>query len=84
MYEIHLMDKLRGCGLGSKLMEFLEMAARQTGLSKTMLTVFASNGAARRLYEKLGYEKDACSPEDRIVRRRAIKADYIIMSKELD
>lgn len=83
MYEIHLEDRIRGRGLGSKLMTFLEMAARQSGISKTMLTVFASNESARALYEKLGYGKDACSPEDRVVRKRVIEADYVIMSKEL-
>jgi ribosomal protein S18 acetylase RimI-like enzyme len=83
LYEIHLLEQLRGRGLGKKLVEFLEMAARQTGISKTMLTVFASNSAARGLYENLGYGKDACSPGDRVIRRRVIKADYIIMSKEL-
>lgn len=83
MYEIHLADGLRGCGLGTKLIQFLEMAAAECYITKTMLTVFAVNKGARGLYEKLGYSKDACSPEDKVVRRRVIKADYIIMSKEL-
>jgi ribosomal protein S18 acetylase RimI-like enzyme len=83
MYEIHFTEQLRGRGLGTKLVEFLEMSARQTGISKTMLTVFASNSGARRLYEKLGYCKDACSPGNRVTRTRIIKADYVIMSKEL-
>ncbi|KAH7401728.1 acyl-CoA N-acyltransferase [Phaeosphaeria sp. MPI-PUGE-AT-0046c] len=83
IYEIHLADGLRGRGLGTKLIQFLEVAAVECGITKTMLTVFVSNKGARGLYEKLGYSKDACSPEDRTVRRRVIEADYIIMSKEL-
>lgn len=83
IYEIHLTDGLRGRGLGTKLIQFLEVAAVKTRITKTMLTVFAVNKGARGLYEKLGYSKDACSPEDKVVRRRVIAADYIIMSKEL-
>lgn len=84
MYEIHLLDTLRGRGLGSKLMTFLEAAARRCFVHKTMLTVFATNKRARKMYEDLGYVKDRCSPRDRKTRHRVIEADYIIMSKELD
>jgi ribosomal protein S18 acetylase RimI-like enzyme len=83
LYEIHLHEHLRGMRLGSKLVAFVEEAARQAGISKTMLTVFTANSRARRWYEKLGYGKDACSPEDRVVRSRVVAADYVIMSKEL-
>jgi ribosomal protein S18 acetylase RimI-like enzyme len=83
IYEIHLHERLRGGGLGSKLIKFAENAAKECGISKTMLTVFSNNTAARGVYEKLGYVEDACSPEDKIVRHRVIQADYVIMSKEL-
>lgn len=83
VYEIHMKEVLRGNGLGSKLISFVERAARICEISKTMLTVFKVNEKARALYEKLGYSKDACSPEDRVIRKRVIEADYIIMSKEL-
>ena len=83
LYEIHLLNLLRGRGLGSRLVAFLEAAARHCRIRKTMLTVFCANEGARRLYEKLGYVKDSCSPADRRVRQRVIKADYVIMSKEL-
>ncbi|KAH8731541.1 acyl-CoA N-acyltransferase [Phaeosphaeriaceae sp. PMI808] len=81
MYEIHLQASLRGRGLGSRLVNFIDHAAHHCGISKTMLTVFKSNEGAQGLYKKLGYEKDACSPKDRVVRRRVIEADYVIMSK---
>lgn len=83
VYEIHLAEGLRGFGLGKRLMKIAEEAARQTSISKTMLTVFTSNKKARNLYERLGYGKDACSPADRRTRGRIIASDYIIMSKEL-
>jgi len=84
IYEVHLLDELRGGGLGSHLISIAEEAARQMGISKTMLTVFSRNQKARKLYEKLGYKKDACSPADREIRGRIIEADYIIMGKELN
>lgn len=83
MYEVHLDDSLRGCGLGSKLISFVELAACHVGIFKTMLTVFRTNTGARGLYERLGYVRDSSSPEDRVVRKRVIEADYLIMSKVL-
>ena len=82
IYEIHLAEQLRGFGLGKCLMKITEEAARKMKISKTMLTVFTSNKGARKLYERLGYGKDACSPADRKTRGRVIEADYIIMSNE--
>jgi ribosomal protein S18 acetylase RimI-like enzyme len=81
MYEVHLDDGLRGCGLGSRLIAFVELLASRLGVLKTMLTVFRTNAGARELYKRLGYTKDVSSPADKVVRRRVIEADYIIMSK---
>ncbi|KAF2793108.1 acyl-CoA N-acyltransferase [Melanomma pulvis-pyrius CBS 109.77] len=83
IYELHLIEQLRGCGLGKHLIKIAERAARETGISKTMLTVFSSNKVARNLYKKLGYVKDECSPADREIRGRVIEADYVIMGKGL-
>jgi ribosomal protein S18 acetylase RimI-like enzyme len=83
IYEIHLSESLRGSGLGSHLIQKAEGIAKSTDVSKTMLTVFSSNKGARRLYERLGYTKDQCSPADREIRGRVIEADYVIMSNEL-
>jgi ribosomal protein S18 acetylase RimI-like enzyme len=83
MYEIHLDESLRGCGLGSRLIMFVELVALKLGIFKTMLTVFRTNAGARALYERLGYSRDSSSPEDRVVRKRVIEAEYLIMSKIL-
>lgn len=83
IYEIHLHERLRGHGLGSKLISFVEDAAGRCGIDKTMLTVFTANKGARALYEKLGYSKDECSPNDRIMRSKIVQADYMIMSKKI-
>jgi ribosomal protein S18 acetylase RimI-like enzyme len=83
IYEVHLDDSLRGRGLGSRLIRFVEEVSLRCAIFKTMLTVFKSNAGAKGLYEKLGYSKDACSPEDKVVRRRVIEAEYLIMSRSL-
>ncbi|EOA81053.1 uncharacterized protein SETTUDRAFT_99803 [Exserohilum turcica Et28A] len=81
IYEIHLAPQLRSRGLGSRLVAFAEAAARACGIDKAMLTVFTANARAKAMYERLGYQKDACSPADRMVRSKVIRADYAVMSK---
>ncbi|KAJ4380363.1 hypothetical protein N0V86_004674 [Didymella sp. IMI 355093] len=83
MYEIHLDDRLRGQSLGGRMINWAISQARFVRISKMMLTVFTVNENATRLYDREGFGKDAISPEDRVTRRKVIKADYIIMSKEL-
>lgn len=83
IYEVHLHENLRGRGLGSDLVRFVEKVARRFDITKTMLTVFTSNEKAKRVYERLGYTKDSCSPKDRVMRRKTVKAEYVIMSKEI-
>jgi ribosomal protein S18 acetylase RimI-like enzyme len=46
----------RGSGVGEALMHGLHDAARGLGLERVWLEVIEENVAARRLYEKLGYE----------------------------
>jgi ribosomal protein S18 acetylase RimI-like enzyme len=83
LYEIHLDDRLRGQSLGGTMINWAISQARLVRISKMMLTVFTVNENARRLYDREGFTKDGISPEDRVTRRKVIKADYIIMSKEL-
>ncbi|KAK5171881.1 uncharacterized protein LTR77_003518 [Saxophila tyrrhenica] len=81
VYEIHLLPELRQCGLGGHLMQVAEDVARATGVEKVMLTCFVANETVRRWYEGRGYGVDVVSPEDRMTRRKVVKADYVIMSK---
>jgi ribosomal protein S18 acetylase RimI-like enzyme len=83
IYEVHLSDEFRGIGLGSFLIGQAERIVSELGLKKMMLTVFTRNKGARRLYERLGYTKDQCSPSDRSTRRGIVEADYAILSKKL-
>ncbi|KAF3043032.1 hypothetical protein E8E11_004472 [Didymella keratinophila] len=83
LYEIHLDDRLRGQSLGGRMINWAIDQARLVKINKMMLTVFTVNESARRLYDREGFTKDGICPEDRVTRRKVIKADYIIMSKEL-
>ncbi|TGO56958.1 hypothetical protein BCON_0071g00120 [Botryotinia convoluta] len=86
LYEIHLMDELRGTGLGTHLMSLLTNIARAIpGVEKTMLTCYTANEAALKFYRKLGYEKDEYSPEPkRLKGGKVLESDYVILSKRVE
>ncbi|KAK1713414.1 hypothetical protein CaCOL14_009364 [Colletotrichum acutatum] len=84
-YEIHLLEELRGTGVGRTLMDFLVKVAESIPIiEKVMLTCFISNADARAFYEKLGFEIDALSPVERKLRfGKVFVPDYVIMSKRV-
>ncbi|KAF7905948.1 hypothetical protein EAF00_000227 [Botryotinia globosa] len=86
LYEIHLMDELRGTGLGTHLMSiFTNIACAIPGVEKTMLTCYTANEAALKFYRKLGYEKDEYSPEPkRLKGGKVLESDYVILSKRVE
>jgi ribosomal-protein-alanine N-acetyltransferase len=49
----------RGLGLARTFMGFLHVAASFQGARKVRLKVYPDNGAARRLYESLGYQLES-------------------------
>lgn len=55
IYEIHVHPSHQGAQLGTRLMHLAHQLAAALAVQKTMLTVFYSNGAARRLYDRFGY-----------------------------
>ncbi|TKA67039.1 hypothetical protein B0A55_09305 [Friedmanniomyces simplex] len=61
-----------------------EDIAQRVGVRKVMLTCFLSNAKARRFYERRGYTRDLCSPDDRKTRKRVVEVDYVIMSKAIE
>jgi ribosomal protein S18 acetylase RimI-like enzyme len=83
IYEIHLDDRLRGQGLGARMIKWVEDQSRLVRISKVMLTVFTANEGAKKMYEREGFARDPLTPADRVTRRRVIKTDYVIMSKEI-
>ncbi|KAL0934843.1 N-acetyltransferase [Colletotrichum truncatum] len=84
-YEIHLMEELRGTGMGRKLMDYLVTVAESIPIiEKVMLTCFVANATARGFYEKLGFERDALSPVERKLRfGKVFVPDYVIMSRRI-
>lgn len=83
-YEIHLGERVRGKGVGRRLMGLLEEVGRRARVEKAMLTVFRRNERAVGFYEGLGYGVDEFSPRARKLRGGVVKeVDYLIMSKEL-
>ncbi|WP_456271123.1 GNAT family N-acetyltransferase [Bacillus sp. AK031] len=56
IYDIYLETEHQGKGYGKQAMLEIEKVAKNLGLSKIELHVFAHNKTARNLYEKLNYE----------------------------
>lgn len=87
-YEIHTREDARGLGHGAKLMKLMEDIGRAVGVEKAMLTVFTSNVAAIRLYERIGYwlydeEPVPASKRLRSGLKGKPRPSYIIMAKNL-
>jgi ribosomal-protein-alanine N-acetyltransferase len=65
--EIHIATvatahNFRGKGIGERLMKQLLRDAYKEGARKSFLEVRRSNEAARRMYQKLGYQEDGVRP----------------------
>ena len=71
-------ERMRGRGVGSSLMDFLEQRARQSGCRRFCLDVAAKNEGARRLYERRGM-----TTESRWPRLRLLPPLFVRMTKEL-
>jgi [ribosomal protein S18]-alanine N-acetyltransferase len=56
LYSLAVSAAARGQGLGERLLGACEDAARQRGCSQLRLEVRADNMAARRLYDRRGYQ----------------------------
>jgi ribosomal protein S18 acetylase RimI-like enzyme len=56
LYALRVMDPLRGLGIGTALLRVGDYVAHEHGLRQIQLAVEKSNTAARRLYERVGYE----------------------------
>ena len=53
--QLWVHEKVRGRGIGRRVMELTEEVARSVGARDIELHAFAQNARARRLYESLGY-----------------------------
>jgi GNAT superfamily N-acetyltransferase len=52
----------RGCGVGSKLLEFALQISRERGCARITLLTDASNFDVQRFYERFGFTKSAMIP----------------------
>lgn len=59
LMRIAVFPEFRGRGLGRKLMERLDISAREQGAAELTLEVRAGNLAARGLYEAFGFQAEA-------------------------
>ena len=55
IYALLIYERFRGKGYGTALMKAAEAKARELGLKRLMLHVFAQNPVAIHLYERSGY-----------------------------
>lgn len=88
VFEVHVHPSQQGRGIGGAMMSIGEEIAAAMGMKKTMLTVFTSNEAGLRFYERLGYEKwdEEVLPKRRIRLRKAekeMKPSYVILAKDM-
>lgn len=58
LYDFMIFEQYRRHGYGRRALSALEEEARELGMKKIMLHVFAHNQAARALYLKAGYSGD--------------------------
>lgn len=56
IYDFNIREGLRGKGYGKKVMERTEELIQEMGIDRVSLNVFGHNHAARKLYEKIGYQ----------------------------
>jgi len=69
----------RGLGVGSALMEYSFVWARGRRVKKIVLSVFSTNEAAIRLYEKFGFEREGVARQQFLINGRYI--DEIMMGR---
>ena len=62
IYSVVVAPDARGLGIGQRLVEALQVIARDEGCDRVTLEVRADNAAARALYAKLGYGEVARLP----------------------
>jgi ribosomal-protein-alanine N-acetyltransferase len=87
--ELHLLNitvspKLRGLGVGKRIMQTLETVAAEQGMSRVLLEVRPSNLSALKLYTLLNYEQIGIRknyyPIDSV---SGIREDALVMSKSI-
>jgi len=78
---IALRNGYRDIGIGTELMKEAETQAKRLGLKILRLECYATNGRARHVYEKTGYQIVGSLPKANL--KDGAYIDTIIMAKEL-
>ena len=78
VYEIQLEERVKRKGLGTFMMQILDLLAVRADMRKIMVTVFKHNPAAQKFFkEKMKYDLDETCPVDDVYEQY----DYQILSK---
>jgi len=56
IFDVEIRDEFRGKGYGKEAMLLIEEKARELGIKRMGLHVFAYNDVAKNLYERIGYK----------------------------
>lgn len=73
IYDIEVFETFRRRGYATLILAAVEERARELGANRVGLHVFGHNAAARRLYERSGYEPASIVMSKRIVGHHATK-----------
>ena len=56
IFDVEIKEEFRGKGYGKQAMLLIEEKARELGIKRMGLNVFAYNDVAKNLYERIGYK----------------------------
>ena len=74
--HLAVLPERRGQGVGTQLIEFAESQARTKWLKRVTLDVEIGNEAARRLYERLGFETIKVVTEPKYCKRFNVQGRF--------
>lgn len=78
---IYLHPDYQRCGLGSYLLDQAVQRAPALGIETLSATIFASNEASIRLFEKFGFERWGLMP--RVARLEGVEKDLLLVGRRL-
>jgi ribosomal protein S18 acetylase RimI-like enzyme len=80
IWGVYVKPEIRGQGLARKMLQTaLQRASTIGGLERVLLSVAATQSAAFRLYESLGFESWGCEPRALRVGDRYLDEHYLIL-----
>jgi ribosomal protein S18 acetylase RimI-like enzyme len=80
VWGVYVTPSRRGAGTAKAMMrELLKRAESIDGVEQVLLSVAATQGAAIRLYQSLGFEPFGCEPRALKIGARRIDENYMIL-----